>query len=120
MNLPSWVPNWAAWSSWDPEPFQDLTGKERRYWASGEDTAARIRNHPQSGPHVLGVRGVLFDYIQDVRAAWCPEGHLVPISRKGVTTLESWEELALKNMSNCPYLDRGGREEAFWRTEGPI
>jgi Heterokaryon incompatibility protein (HET) len=117
MDLPSWVPNWAEWSSQDPKPFPDLTGNEQRYWASGEDTCASAISFSGTELRVLAVKAVIFDHIQVLGPPWCPEPHLLPISRKGVTILESWEELALKSVSNCPYANQGGREDAFWRTQ---
>jgi hypothetical protein len=100
----------------DPEPLPDLTGVQRRYWASGDSMATSTVSLLQSVPNVLAVRGVFVDYIQELGAAWCPDAHLVPIPRRGVTILESWEELALKPVSNCPYINHAGREDAFWRT----
>jgi Heterokaryon incompatibility protein (HET) len=116
MDLPSWVPNWAGWSSQDPEPFPDLTANEQRYWASGEKNCASGILFPGTDLRVLTVRGIVFDHIQVLEAPWCPEPHLLPISRRGVKILESWEKLALEPVGNCPYTDHGGREDAFWRT----
>jgi hypothetical protein len=116
-NMPSWVPNWHAYSSRDPSPLPRLEAPELCYWASGKDRSVEFSPAYGGDLNVLAVRGMRFDVIQTLAPAWCPDNRYMPLSRRGVTILQKWEALALEDVENCPYADvEGGRDEAFWRT----
>lgn len=115
-SLPSWVPNWNSWSIRDPQPFLSLGGEEAFYWASGKLGSVTFGASDEPDSSILSLKGMLFDGIKVLGPSWCVEPQNTPISRSGVTILKEWEELALKPVDHCPYENKGGRENAFWRT----
>jgi hypothetical protein len=115
-NLPSWVPNWNSWSVRDPHPFLSLGGKEELYWASGKNRSVTFGDSNEPDSSILCLRGMLFDGIKVLGQPWFILPQNAPISRCGVSTLIDWEVMALKDVNRCPYEDKGGRKDAFWRT----
>lgn len=115
--LPSWVPNWQAWGSRDPEPLPRLEVPDLCYWASGKEQRVQFSTENDGETDILAVKGIHFDVIQRLAPSWCPEGPDLPFTIRGVNILEDWEKLALKGVETCPYANlAGGREAAFWRT----
>lgn len=112
-SLPSWVPNWAFPSRWDPEPLIELDRSSRQYWAAA-DTVPQLISEPES--HILSLEGLIFDTIEKLAPAWHPETDVPPLSRRGDKTLLAWEELGTADMDDCPYKATGGRSNALWRT----
>ena len=115
-HLPSWVPDWTKWSTRDPEPLPGLLDEEPRYWASGIARKVQFDSGYDSDLLTLRLTGVLFDKIDRLAPAWCPEPHLLPIDRLDNKILQKWEEIATNSVPDCPYTKSGGRYEAFWRT----
>ena len=119
LDLPSWVPNWCAPTHKDPTPLIGYPSHHRRYWASGKETLAAIHHDPSS-PATIGVSGLLFDSITSIATPWHPNPTRPILTRRGVTSLESWETLALDTTlftSPCPYAHlEQGRKTALWRT----
>ncbi|KAK3312553.1 heterokaryon incompatibility protein-domain-containing protein [Apodospora peruviana] len=122
--LPSWVPNWASPTRWDPEPLIDLQMPNgSQFWAGGKDSVATPLENKQ-GSRVLSLEGVIFDKIKHLAPAWHPEGDIAPLSRKSNEVLVAWEALGLQDVAeNCPYTNTkpttvGGspRANALWRT----
>jgi hypothetical protein len=115
-NLPSWVPNWASFSGRDPEPLPDMTSPDTCFWASGKGRFVDRTTVEDPDSKLLRVNGILFDGIKTLGPPWFPEPQNMPISRSGVGELKEWEDIALRPVENCPYEQRGGRKNAFWRT----
>ena len=119
LDLPSWVPNWCAPTHKDPTPLVGYPSHFRRYWASGEDSSAVI-HHDSASNTTLGVDGLLFDTVVSVATPWHPDPSRPILTRRGVTSLESWETLALDTScfaGPCPYAElEEGRKTALWRT----
>lgn len=111
--LPSWVPNWAFPTRWDPEPLIELDVPSRQFCASG-DTVPKLQSEPDS--HILSLDGLLFDTIERLAPAWHPDTDVPPVSRKGNKILEAWEALAKEEHENSPYDSTNGRPNALWRT----
>ncbi|OIW32767.1 HET-domain-containing protein [Coniochaeta ligniaria NRRL 30616] len=111
--LPSWVPNWAFPTAWDPEPLIAFDMSSRQYWAAG-DILPHVRS--ESDSHILSLDGLIFDTIEQLSPAWHPETDVAPISRKGSKTLLAWEELGTADRQDCPYNATLGRTNALWRT----
>ncbi|OTB03860.1 hypothetical protein M426DRAFT_23382 [Hypoxylon sp. CI-4A] len=111
-DLPSWVPNWAARTSQDPEPLLNW-GDEGVFHASGNSQAEVA---PDMDDPVLSLAGLEFDTIEELAPAWNPESENPPLSRWGIKELEQWSTLALQDRPNCPYGDKDERLEALWRT----
>lgn len=111
--LPSWVPNWAFPTAWDPQPLIELDVPSRQYCASGDNVP---HVHSGSDSHILSLDGHLFDTIKQLAPAWHPESDVPPMSRKGDKTLLIWEELGSATIEGCPYNPIGGRVNALWRT----
>ena len=116
-SLPTWVPDWTAWSTKDPEPFPSLVHEdEPRYWASGQARKVHFASNYDSNSQELRLSGVLFDKIKDMTSPWCPEPHLLPVDRIDNHTLQDWEAFATRPVPDCPYAEFGGRYDAYWRT----
>lgn len=111
--LPSWVPNWAFPTRWDPEPLIDLDRPSRQFCASG-DTVPQIHSEPDY--HILSLDGSIVDTIEHLAPAWHPETDVPPMSRKGNRILLAWEALGKQEPENSPYASAGGRHNALWRT----
>ncbi len=120
LDLPSWVPNWCAPTHKDPTPLIGYPSHLRRYWASGEESLAIIHHDPASSNTTLGVEGLLFDTIAAIATPWHPDLKRPILTRRGVTSLENWEALALDIScftGPCPYTSlEQGRKTALWRT----
>jgi len=125
-NLPSWVPNWAAMTSRDPEPLLDWS-ETPRYWAAGNTVP--VIDTSQSSPRTLGLEGILFDEVECIAPPWHPTSQVPPITRTGIPELQNWEDLALSEVSSCPYANppsnlsrpppdgtNNPRKTALWRT----
>ncbi|KAF5676678.1 WW [Fusarium circinatum] len=111
--LPSWVANWECPRRWDPKPLVNFSQSQPRYFASGNTTAA-LNDH--SDPRVLSLKGQIIDEIRQLGPVWHPEPERPPISRKGISALAEWEDLALIELPDCPYGGAEGRTNALWRT----
>lgn len=115
-DLPSWVPNWAARTSQDPNPLLE--------WGKKAGEAGAFRAARQSYAEVsadlddkiLSLAGMEFDTITEISPPWHPKSETPPLSRWGITELEEWSSIALRDRSPCPYGGKKGRLEAFWRT----
>ncbi|KAH7347994.1 heterokaryon incompatibility protein-domain-containing protein [Pyrenochaeta sp. MPI-SDFR-AT-0127] len=117
-HLPSWVPNWAIPTQWDPEPLLDWSNSSPRYWASGSFHQNLILTGDRDK---LCLEGVNFDTIMELANPWHPDSDIPPASRKGLEVLKSWEQLARwPKVKGCPYTSAQGnaygRQYATWRT----
>jgi hypothetical protein len=111
--MPSWVPNWASPSAWDPVPLIDITVPQPKYCASGGTEAQLEIDEPSS---LIQLDGLLYDEIDRIAVPWHPgidEG--LPFSRNKNPALMEWEALALEEVEDCPYTSVG-RPEALWRS----
>jgi hypothetical protein len=113
VGLPSWAPNWAAWTPHDPEPLLDWSDASSRYCA-GRLMEARIKQHED--PNTLVLNGIRFDEVAELGIPWHPEFDIPPISRNEIEALEQWEAIALATPLSCPYGGEAGRKTALWRT----
>ncbi|KAH8681787.1 heterokaryon incompatibility protein-domain-containing protein [Xylariales sp. PMI_506] len=121
FTLPSWVPNWSKPTHHDSRPLLDLGEGEQIFFASGTQKA-ELLDRPNK--NVLGLTGIQFDRIAELAEPWHPEDEYPPMSRKHLPVLAQWEEMALANVSNCPYggssgsraQGNNGRANALWRT----
>ncbi|KAH8648550.1 heterokaryon incompatibility protein-domain-containing protein [Xylariales sp. PMI_506] len=112
--LPSWVPNWAARTEYDPVPFLDWSHSASYYQASGD--AFNVGIDPIFDDTILQLEGITFDVIESLAAPWHPSSPIGPFSRKGIKELQEWESLAVAEVERCPYAQSGGRHNALWRT----
>lgn len=112
--LPSWVPNWATRTQWDPIPFLDWSNNEPRYNAGGK--VAGLLRTPGIFPSTLSLEGIHFDTISSIAQPWHPTSNIPPMSRKGIEILRSWEDLGVAETPICPYGGHIGRKNALWRT----
>lgn len=125
-SLPSWVPNWAAITSRDPEPLLDWS-ETPRYWAAGNTIP--VIDTSQASSRTLGLEGFLFDEIESIAPPWHPTSQIPPVTRAGIPELQAWEDLALSEVSSCPYNNppsnlpppppdgtENPRKTALWRT----
>ncbi|KAI0974681.1 heterokaryon incompatibility protein-domain-containing protein [Xylaria arbuscula] len=112
FKLPTWVPNWSKPTHMDPLPLLG-GGKEPRFYAGGKNKILILNNLNED---LLSLSGVRFDRITQLAKPWHPENDFPPMSRKGIAVLWDWENLALKDVENCPYGGILGRMEALWRT----
>lgn len=113
-SLPSWVPNWAFPSRWDPQPLIEFPLLLRQYCASGNTVVQLPSGEPD--PRVLSLKGSVVDEIAYIAPPWHPESDVAPVSRKGDEKLLAWEVLGLADVENCPYRTTIGRKHALWRT----
>lgn len=112
--IPSWVPNWATPTDWDPAPLLDWTLPQQQFWASG-DTLPCVYSDDHSP--WLSLDGLYFDTIDCIAAPLHPETERPPLSRKGIDVLMAWEALGSVEVDYCPYKSHpGGRKNALWRT----
>jgi hypothetical protein len=115
QKLPSWVPNWAAKTAWDPAPLLNWSETEPLYLSGGKSLVVL---HQSKSAKCLILEGVEFDQIFCLGDAWHPLPGEKARTRKGLQALESWERLSTINFlsSHCPYGGGSSRKEAFWRT----
>lgn len=114
LQLPSWVPNWAMQTPWDPAPLLDWSDNHPRYWAGGNESEATIPNLDKASE--LNLSGMYFDKISLIGDAWHPIPDYPPVSCHGIMTLIIWAVLAETCYSNEVYGDEKGLENALWRT----
>ncbi|GAB1317475.1 Heterokaryon incompatibility protein [Madurella fahalii] len=111
--LPSWAPNLACTTVKDPEPLLDWC-QNPRYGA-----AKLMEAQPRdcADPNTLTLSGIRFDEVSVLGVPWHPDSSTPPSTRRGITALEHWEDLALATpVLSCPYGGAEGRREALWRT----
>ncbi|KAH7076615.1 heterokaryon incompatibility protein-domain-containing protein [Paraphoma chrysanthemicola] len=113
LGLPSWTPNWAAYTDHDPELLLNWSDKNRDYCAGG---AMEQPLRPMTHFRELCLEGYFFDTISTLCDSWHPSSPVPPVSRKGITVLQTWEEVATRLIPNCPYGGPEGRIDATWRT----
>ncbi|KAM7221187.1 Heterokaryon incompatibility protein (HET) domain containing protein [Rhypophila decipiens] len=91
--LPSWVPNWATPTPWDPAPLIDWPKPDKqRFFASG---ATRCKLSLPESSESLALSGYHLDTISQVAPAWHPPSDTIPpISAKGIEAFQAWESLA--------------------------
>ncbi|KAM7215264.1 Heterokaryon incompatibility protein (HET) domain containing protein [Rhypophila decipiens] len=112
--LPAWVPNWAGKTHIDPAPLLDWSKATPKHSASGSTLAEVDPKETVNDP--LSLTGFMFDEISKLGDPWHPSPDEIPISRRGIPSLERWESLALQTPQQCPYGGPTGRTEALWRT----
>jgi len=124
LSLPTWVPNWAAPTAYDPSPLLNWSSPgATRFNAAGRFTAA-VTDLGQPYSPMLGIQGLQFDIIIRLASPWHPTSPSPPLTRDLASpsplALQSWETLALDTATltlPCPYDGLpNGRRTAFWRT----
>jgi heterokaryon incompatibility protein (HET) len=113
LDLPSWVPNWALWSSSDSSPLLKWLGTASEFYAFGLKSIVNLT--PGSNGRILSVDGIIFDEIESLGPVWHPTVQDPPRSRRKIQELQEWEKIALAKVPSCPYGSIKAREEAFWR-----
>lgn len=93
--LPSWVPNWATPTPWDPAPLLDWSKPAKKRFSASGATRCSLPPSPESNTTDLPLKGYILDTISQTAAPWHPESDTVPpISAKGVDPFAAWESLA--------------------------
>ncbi|KXX77752.1 hypothetical protein MMYC01_206711 [Madurella mycetomatis] len=111
--LPSWAPNLSCKTVQDPAPLLGW-GEIPRYSAA-RLMEAQVRDGADTNTLILG--GIRFDEVAVLGVPWHPDSFVPPSTRRGITALEQWGDLALAMpVLSCPYGGAEGREDALWRT----
>ncbi|KAH7086800.1 heterokaryon incompatibility protein-domain-containing protein [Paraphoma chrysanthemicola] len=113
LDLPSWTPNWSAYTDHEPDLLLNWSDKNRSYCAGGIMDRPLL---PSPDARKLCLEGYSFDTIATLCNPWHPTSPIPPVSRKGLTVLQTWEEIAARPVTNCPYGGPEGRTNAIWRT----
>jgi hypothetical protein len=110
--LPSWCPNWAVTTAWDPKPLMDWANPEPGYFASGNSSAV-----PEVGenPNVLTLQGIIFDHISQRAPSLHTADKQIPFAMRWYERFKEWDEFVSAEVSECPYGGRSGRQNAYWR-----
>ncbi|KAI0179053.1 HET-domain-containing protein [Hypoxylon sp. FL1284] len=115
-NLPSWVPNWAARTGQDPEPFLDWTKKIVDPGPFQASAYSYAEVSPDLDDKAISLTGLEFDTIEELASPWHPKSESPPLSRWNIPELKQWTTLASQDHPTCPYGGQDGRLEAIWRT----
>lgn len=111
--LPSWAPKLSCKTVQDPAPL--LGRSEIPRYSAARLMEAQVRGGADPNTLILG--GIRFDEVAVLGVPWHPQSFVPLGTRRGITALEQWEDLALATPAlPCPYGGAEGREEALWRT----
>ncbi|KAM7198192.1 Heterokaryon incompatibility protein (HET) domain containing protein [Naviculisporaceae sp. PSN 640] len=93
--LPSWVPNWATPTPWDPSPLLDSSKPATSRFSASGDTRCHLSPSPESNPTTLPLKGYILDTVSQAAAPWHPESNTIPpTSAKTTEPFPAWESLA--------------------------